>query len=62
MLPLTKQLTNLSGSIWNRTLQGQRAARIEMLLLHEFYARKFLLPDKLSIRDKAALQVCAVGV
>ena len=33
-------------------LQGQRAQRIEMLLLHEFYARKFLLPDKLTQRDR----------
>ena len=48
MLPLTKQLTNLSGSQWSRTLAGQRAQRIEMLLLHEFHARKFILPDKLS--------------
>ena len=49
-LPLTKQLTNLSGSLWSRTLAGQRAQRIEMLLLHEFHARKFILPDKLSIK------------
>ena len=33
-------------------MQGQRAQRIEMLLLHEFYGRKFLLPDKLSQRDR----------
>lgn len=47
VLPLSKQLTNLSGALWNRTLQGQRAQRIEMLLLHEFHRRKYLLPDKL---------------
>ncbi len=40
----------LSGSLWGKALLGQRAQRIEMLLLHEFYARKFLLPDKLSIK------------
>ena len=55
-LPLTKQLTNLSGSLWSRTLAGQRAQRIEMLLLHEFHSRKFILPDKLSIK------VCVGGM
>lgn len=36
ILPLTKQLTNISGNIWARTLKGARAERIEYLLLHEF--------------------------
>ncbi|KAL6757111.1 hypothetical protein V8C86DRAFT_3135851 [Haematococcus lacustris] len=71
VLPLTKALTNLSGSLWSKTLQagpqeqgrrgrskgqghreGARAQRIEMLLLHEFHARKYILPDKLSFKDK----------
>ena len=42
-------------------LQGQRAARIEMLLAHEFHARKFMLPDKLSFRDRERLQRAAGG-
>lgn len=45
-IPLSLQLSNISGFLWSRTLQGNRAQRIEMLLLHEFHARKFLLPDK----------------
>jgi DNA polymerase alpha subunit A len=46
VVPLTLQLSNLSGFLWGRTLQGNRAQRIEMLLLHEFHRGKFLLPDK----------------
>lgn len=53
VLPLTRQLSNLSGSLWSKALQGQRAQRIEMLLLHEFHHRKFMLPDKLSIKVSA---------
>jgi DNA polymerase alpha subunit A len=57
-VPLTKQLSVVSGSLWSKTMQGARAQRIEMLLLHEFHDRKFILPDKLTARDKAA-QVAA---
>ncbi|PNW83953.1 hypothetical protein CHLRE_04g214350v5 [Chlamydomonas reinhardtii] len=52
VLPLTKQLSALSGQLWSRTLAGQRAGRIEMLLLHEFHSRKFIVPDKQSYKDK----------
>ncbi|CAM6100645.1 unnamed protein product [Calypogeia fissa] len=55
VLPLTRQLTNISGNLWSRTLQGSRAQRVEYLLLHEFHGRKFILPDKLSFRDKERL-------
>ena len=41
---------SLSGCQWSKVLLGQRAHRIEMLLLHEFYDKKFLLPDKLSAK------------
>jgi DNA polymerase alpha subunit A len=53
---LTKQLTVLSGSLWNKTLQGARAQRIEMLLLHDFHDRKFILPEKFTGRDRFALE------
>ena len=45
-VPLTLQLTNLGGNVWQRTLSGGRAERIEYLLLHEFHRRKYILPDK----------------
>eukprot|EP01040_Poterioochromonas_malhamensis_P001065 gene1065-1130_t len=46
VIPLTKQLTCLSGNLWSRTMRGARAERIEYLLLHEFHAQKFILPEK----------------
>lgn len=46
LVPLTKQLTGLSGNLWCRTLKGARAERIEFLLLHEFHAMKYVLPEK----------------
>ena len=36
VLPLTKQLTNLAGNLWSRSLLSARAERVEYLLLHEF--------------------------
>lgn len=55
VLPLTRQLAELSGSLWSKALMNQRAQRIEYLLLHEFHNNKFLLPDKLSMREKDKL-------
>eukprot|EP00899_Mesostigma_viride_P010487 jgi/Mesvir1/1943/Mv22962-RA.2 len=52
VLPLTRQLTALSGNLWSKTLQGGKAHRIEYLLLHEFHSRKFLVPDKLTHKEK----------
>ncbi|KAI5782718.1 hypothetical protein EDC01DRAFT_664616 [Geopyxis carbonaria] len=46
MLPLTKQLTNLAGNSWARTLAGTRAERNEYILLHEFSRNKYICPDK----------------
>lgn len=46
LLPLTKQLTNLAGNTWQRSLYSARAERVEYLLLHEFYRLKYVLPDK----------------
>jgi DNA polymerase alpha subunit A len=52
VVPLTKQLTNISGNLWNRTIRGARAERIEYLLLHEFHAIKYILPEKKSFENK----------
>lgn len=46
IIPLTKQLTNVAGNLWARSLQNQRAERNEMLLVHEFHKYKFIVPDK----------------
>ncbi|KXN86712.1 DNA polymerase alpha catalytic subunit [Leucoagaricus sp. SymC.cos] len=46
ILPLTKQLTNLAGNAWNKTLNGGRAERNEYILLHEFHRLKYIVPDK----------------
>lgn len=35
VLPLTRQLTTIAGNLWAHSLKGQRAERIEFLLLHE---------------------------
>ncbi|KAF5362489.1 hypothetical protein D9756_002711 [Leucocoprinus leucothites] len=46
ILPLTRQLTNLAGNAWNKTLNGGRAERNEYILLHEFHRLKYIVPDK----------------
>eukprot|EP00397_Hematodinium_sp_SG-2012_P000601 GEMP01000602.1.p1 GENE.GEMP01000602.1~~GEMP01000602.1.p1 ORF type:complete len:1314 (+),score=299.15 GEMP01000602.1:210-4151(+) len=45
-IPLTKQLTNLAGNVWNHSLQNKRAERNEYLLMHAFYDEKAICPDK----------------
>jgi len=47
ILQLTKQLTNIAGNIWVKSLQNSRADRCEMLVLHEYKKAKYLLPDKI---------------
>lgn len=46
IIPLTKQLTNIAGNLWSRTMKGNRAERNEYLLLHEFHQLKFIVPEK----------------
>jgi DNA polymerase elongation subunit (family B) len=56
VIPLTKQLTNLSGNLWARSLRGARAERIEFLLLHEFHSLKFIVPDKERFGDNRKIE------
>lgn len=56
VLPLSKQLANLCGYLWPRTLEGnKRAERIEYLLLHEFgrSKNKFIVPEKFKTKTEA---------
>ena len=56
VLPLTRQIACLTGHPWARVLQGNRSHRIESLLLHKFHERKFMLPDKLTAKEREAEQ------
>ena len=52
ILQLSKQLTNIAGNLWIKSLQNSRADRCEMLLLHEFTANNYLVPEKLLRSEK----------
>ncbi|KAF9923095.1 DNA polymerase alpha catalytic subunit [Linnemannia zychae] len=52
LLPLSRQLTTLSGNLWSITLTAGRAVRNEYLLLHEFHRNKYICPDKTFHKDK----------
>lgn len=56
-LPLTKQLTNLAGNLWSRTMSGARAERNEYLLLHQFHEKKYICPDKEFIEKQVSIQL-----
>ncbi|KAI8093308.1 DNA polymerase family B-domain-containing protein [Halteromyces radiatus] len=61
ILPLTKQLTNLAGNLWARTMTGARAERNEFLLLHEFHRQKYICPDKsLNFKSQAAVEALEI--
>ncbi|XP_071798357.1 DNA polymerase alpha catalytic subunit-like [Asterias amurensis] len=46
VIPLSLQITNICGNIMSRTLMGGRSERNEYLLLHAFFEKNFLCPDK----------------
>ncbi|SSD58922.1 related to DNA polymerase alpha catalytic subunit A [Saccharomycodes ludwigii] len=61
ILSLTKQLTNLAGNSWNQTLSGNRAARNEYILLHEFTREHYIVPDKELKRSNTTTTVNSVN-
>jgi len=46
ILSLTLQLSSIAGCLWTKSLQCFKSARCEMLLLHRFYEKNYLFPDK----------------
>ena len=46
ILPLTLQLATISGCLWTKSLQCSKEESCEMLLLHQFYEKNYLFPDK----------------
>lgn len=46
ILPLALQITNIAGNLMSRTLQGGRSERNEFLLMHAFYEKQYIIPDK----------------
>uniref|UniRef100_A0A8D0G4W1 DNA polymerase n=1 Tax=Sphenodon punctatus TaxID=8508 RepID=A0A8D0G4W1_SPHPU len=46
VLPLALQITNIAGNVMSRTMMGGRSERNEFLLLHAFYERDYIVPDK----------------
>ncbi|CDR97620.1 DNA polymerase alpha subunit, putative [Babesia bigemina] len=42
-LQLTKELTNIAGNLWSRSVQCARSERNDFLLLHEFHRAKYII-------------------
>lgn len=52
ILPLSKQLTNIAGNLWSKSIDGNRLERNEYLLLHTFYEKGYVVPDKPEMSKK----------
>lgn len=51
VIPLALQITNIAGNLMSRTLQGGRSERNEFLLMHAFYEKQYIIPDKKLWKD-----------
>lgn len=51
IMPLALQITNIAGNLMSRTLQGGRSERNEFLLMHAFYEKQYIIPDKKMWKD-----------
>lgn len=60
-LPLVKQITNIAGNLLSRTLLGGRSERNEYLLLHAFYQKGYIVPDKISRFQKVSTSNFEIG-
>ncbi|XP_076323971.1 DNA polymerase alpha catalytic subunit isoform X2 [Tachypleus tridentatus] len=56
VLPLALQITNIAGNLMTRTLLGGRSERNEFLLLHAFYEKNFICPDKTLRKQQAKVE------
>ncbi len=52
LFPLTLQLSQIAGCLWEMSLRQSRAERNEVLLCHEFYKQGYILPDPKARRHK----------
>nr|AAL48000.1 GM13460p [Drosophila melanogaster] len=53
IMPLALQITNICGNTMTRTLQGGRSERNEFLLLHAFYEKNYIVPDKKPVSKRS---------
>jgi DNA polymerase elongation subunit (family B) len=44
-LELTKQLTQVTGCLWDNSLRNSKTTRNEMLIMHNFKSEDYILPD-----------------
>ncbi|KAK5645778.1 hypothetical protein RI129_004242 [Pyrocoelia pectoralis] len=49
IIPLALQITNIAGNVMSRTLLGGRSERNELLLLHAFSERDYIVPEKVVV-------------